>query len=84
MEVKPEDLVNTKPTYKRIQEYILEKDGLKAHTANIAEVKRMYGLSTRKAFNSEDDNVKKSPCSQEKIAAIEEAFRHFGMIDNNI
>ena len=84
MEVKSEDLVNTKPTYKRIQEYILEKNGLKVHTANIAEVKRMYGLSTRKAFNLKEDNVKKLLCSQEKIAAIEGAFRHFGMIDEKI
>ena len=44
--------VKEHPTYKRIQEYVQEKYGLKVHTAYIAEAKRMVGLDMRKAPNT--------------------------------
>ena len=40
--------VKEHPTYKRIQEYVQEKYGVKVHTAYIAEVKRMVGLDNGK------------------------------------
>lgn len=36
-------VAETKATYREIKEYILQKYGLKVHTAYIAQVKRKYG-----------------------------------------
>ena len=80
MEVKQEDKVNKKPTYSRIKEYILENYGMKVHTANIAQAKRMFGLEPRQAFNRKTDNFATRPCSKEKMEVIKQAFYHFGMI----
>jgi len=80
MEVKREDKVNKKPTYSRIKEYILENYGIKVHTANIAQAKRMFGLEPRQAFNRKTDDFATRPCSKEKMEIIKKAFYHFGMI----
>ena len=81
MEVKQADKVNKKPTYKHIKEYILEKYGMKVHTTNIAQAKRMFGLEPRQAFNRKKDDFATRPCSEEKIEVIKKAFCHFGMIN---
>ena len=69
------------PTYKRIQEYVQEKYGFKVHTAYIAEVKRMVGLDMHKAPNAvEQRKHEYHPCPPEKVEAIKDALRHFGLI----
>ena len=73
--------VKEHPTYKRIQEYVQEKYGFKVHTAYIAEVKRMVGLDTHKAPNAvEQRKHEYHPCPPEKVEAIKDALRHFGLI----
>ena len=73
--------VKEHPTYKRIQEYVQEKYGFKVHTAYIAEVKRMTGLDMHKAPNAvEQRKHEYHPCPPEKVEAIKDALRHFGLI----
>ena len=73
--------VKEHPTYKRIQEYVQEKYGFKVHTAYIAEVKRMVGLDMRKAPNAvEQRKHEYHPCPPEKVEAIKDALRYFGLI----
>ena len=73
--------VNEHPTYKRIQEYVQEKYGFKVHTAYIAEVKRMVGLDMHKAPNAAEQRKHEyHPCPPEKVEAIKDALRHFGLI----
>lgn len=73
--------VTEKPTYKRIQEYVEKNYGFKVHTAYIAEVKRMCGLDMHKAPNAvEQRKHQYHPCPPEKVDAIKDALRHFGMI----
>ena len=73
--------VKEHPTYKRIQEYEQEKYGFKVHTAYIAEVKRMVGLDMHKAPNAvEQRKHEYHPCPPEKVEAIKDALRHFGLI----
>ena len=73
--------VKEHPTYKRIQEYVQEKYGFKVHTAYIAEVKRMVGLDMHKAPNAvEQRKHEYHPCPPEKVKAIKDALRHFGLI----
>ena len=73
--------VKEHPTYKRIQEYVQDKYGFKVHTAYIAEVKRMVGLDMHKAPNAvEQRKHEYHPCPPEKVEAIKDALRHFGLI----
>ena len=73
--------VKEHPTYKRIQEYAQEKYGFKVHTAYIVEVKRMVGLDMHKAPNAvEQKKHEYHPCPPEKVEAIKDALRHFGLI----
>lgn len=73
--------VKEHPTYKRIQEYVQEKYGFKVHTAYIAEVKRTVGLDMHKAPNAvEQRKHEYHPCPPEKVEAIKDALRHFGLI----
>lgn len=73
--------VKEHPTYKRIQEYVQEKYGFKVHTAYIAEVKRMVGLDMHKAPNAvEQRKHEYHPCPPEKVEAIKNVLRHFGLI----
>ena len=73
--------VKEHPTYKRIQEYVQEKYGFKVHTAYIAEVKRMVGLDMHKAPNAVGQRKHEyHPCPPEKVEAIKDALRHFGLI----
>jgi len=73
--------VKEHPTYKRIQEYVQEKYGFKVHTAYIVEVKRMVGLDMHKAPNAVEQKKREyHPCPPEKVEAIKDALRHFGLI----
>ena len=68
-------------TYKMIQEYIEEKYGFKVHTAYIAEVKRNLGLSMYDAPNMVEElkQPRRHPTA-EKVEAIKDALKHFGVI----
>lgn len=68
-------------TYKMIQEYIESKYNFKVHTAYIAEVKRDLGLPMYDAPNAVEElkHERKHP-TPEKVEAIKDALRHFGVI----
>ena len=68
-------------TYKMIQEYIEEKYGFKVYTAYIAEVKRNLGLPMYDAPNMVEElkQPRRHPTA-EKVEAIKDALKHFGVI----
>ena len=68
-------------TYKMIKEYIEAKYGFKVHTAYIAEVKRDLGLPMYDAPNAVEElkRPRKYPTA-EKVEAIKDALKYFGMI----
>jgi len=74
---KPKERV----TYKMIKEYIEAKYGFKVHTAYIAEVKRELGLPMYDAPNAVEElkQPRKHP-TVEKVEAIEDALKYFGII----
>ena len=74
---KPKERV----TYKMIKEYIEAKYGFKVHTAYIAEVKRDLGLPMYDAPNAVEElkQPRKHPTA-EKVEAIKDALRYFGVI----
>ena len=76
-EYKPKERV----TYKMIKEYIEAKYGFKVHTAYIAEVKRDLGLPMYDAPNAVEElkQPRKHPTA-EKIEAIKDALKYFGVI----
>lgn len=68
-------------TYKEIKDYIMERHGIKVHTAYIAQVKRKYGMEMRKNYYlSKSDNYAAKQCTEEKERYIKEALEHFAMI----
>ena len=70
-----------KVTYKMIKEYIEAKYGFKVHTAYIAEVKRDLGLPMYDAPNAVEElkQPRKHPTA-EKVEAIKDALKYFGVI----
>ncbi len=67
-----------KATYKRIQEYILEKFGVKVSTLYIAQVKRKYGIAMNGYYGPEASGDNKQPqCPPEKEKMIVDALKHF-------
>lgn len=70
-----------KPTYENIKKYILEKHGVKVHTAYIAEVKRDCELDMRPNYNvsKKEEPVIKS-CTPEKREYIMEALRYYKLV----
>ena len=74
---KPKERV----TYKMIKEYIEAKYGFKVHTAYIAEVKRDLGLPMYDAPNAVEElkQPRKHPTA-EKVEAIKDALKYFGVI----
>ena len=69
-----------KVTYKKIQQYIKEKYGLKAHTSYIAEIKRKHGIEMINVRSKEGAKVHHP--TKEMTEAIEDALRYFNMICN--
>ena len=70
-----------KPTYENIKKYIMEKHGVKVHTAYIAEVKRDCELDMRPNYNvsKKEEPVIKS-CTPEKREYIMEALRYYKLV----
>mgnify|MGYP000983008435 CR=1 FL=1 len=66
---------------KMIQEYIESKYNFKVHSAYIAEVKRDLGLPMYDAPNAvEELKQEREHPILEKIEAIKDALKHFGVI----
>ena len=73
--------VESKATYKQIQNYVLEKFGFKVATLYIAQVKKKHGLEVREHYNiSKNENQKVPQCSIEKEEAILDALKYYKMI----
>lgn len=71
----------TKATYQKIKEYVLENAGMKVSSLYIAQAKQKYGIIERENYNvSKSEDYKQSQCPIEREKAIVDAFRHFGMI----
>ena len=72
----------TKATYKEIQDWVQEKYGFHVTNLNIAQVKQKNGIIERKNYNkAKYENSKQPGCPKEKVRAIEDAMRHFQMIE---
>ena len=68
-------------TYKRIQDYILEKFGVKMHTLYIAQVKRKYGLPMRECCHkSKNEDYVQDQVTPEQEEMIVDALKHFKAI----
>jgi len=66
-------------TYQQIQNYVKAKYGFKPKTCWIADVKEQEGLEVKRAWNRAGSE-RQVPCPPEKIRAIRDALRYFGMI----
>ena len=72
-----------KATYKEIQDWVQEKYGFRVTNLNIAQVKQKHGIIERENYNKpKSENSKQPGCPEEKIKAIEDAMRHFQMIES--
>ena len=73
--------VESKATYKQIQNYVLEKFGFKVSTLYVAQVKRKYGLDIREHYNISNNESQKIPqCPIEKEEVILDALKYFKII----
>lgn len=76
---------NQKPgkvTYKMITDYVKEKYDLVIKSTTIAEVKRSFGLEVGNCnVKEEKTNYRKEKITPEKRQAVEDALRHFGVIE---
>ena len=71
----------SKATYKEIQEYVLEKYGLKVSNLYISQVKRKCGIEVGMNYNLPKSEDSRQPqCPEEKEKAIKDALEHFGMV----
>ena len=73
-------IAESKATYDKIKQYVLDKTGLKVSQLYIAQVKRKHGLIERINYNVGDGKAKVPQVPLEKEEAIEDALRHFKMI----
>ncbi len=72
---------DSKATYKEIQEYVLEKYGLKVSNLYISQEKRKCGIEVGVNYNLPKSEDSRQPqCPVEKEMAIKDALKHFGMI----
>lgn len=79
--VADQDYKEKKPTYENIKKYIMEKHGVKVHTAYIAEVKRDCELDMRPNYNvSRKEEPVVKYCTPEKREYIMEALRYYKLV----
>ena len=71
----------SKATYAEIKQYVLDKFGLKVSQLYIAQVKRKHGIIERINYNVGKGKSKAPQVTPEKEAAIDDALRHFKMIE---
>lgn len=70
-------------TYDEIKEYVLKKYNVKVSSLYVAQVKAKNGIEMRDCYNrprSENSRQPKVPPEKEKM--IEDALRHFRLIEN--
>jgi len=70
----------TTATYPEIKAYVKDKYGLNVTSLNIAQVKEKHGFEKRQNYNKGKDGHRVPNCPPEKEKAIEDAFKHFGML----
>ena len=71
----------SKATYEKIKEYVLEHSGLKVSSLYIAQVKEKCGIIERVNYNlPKSENSRQPKCPLEKEVAIREALEYFQMI----
>lgn len=71
----------SKATYNKIREHVLEHHQLKVSNLYIAQVKQKYGIIERENYHkAKKENAKQPKCPKEKEDAIVEALKHFQMI----
>ena len=83
LDVNVQDLpktTRTTATYPEIKAYIKDKYGLNVTSLNIAQVKEKHGFEKRENYNKGKDGHRVPNCPPEKEKAIEDAFKHFGML----
>ncbi|MGI6502331.1 MAG: 23S rRNA methyltransferase [Anaerostipes sp.] len=73
-------IAESKATYEKIKQYVLENTGFKVSQLYIAQVKRKHGLIERINYNLGDGKVKIPQVPIDKEKAIEDALSHFNMI----
>ncbi len=70
-------------TYEEIKEWILTKYNVKVSSLYVAQVKAKHGLEMRDCYNRpRGENSRQPQVPKEKEKMIEEALRHFRMIEN--
>lgn len=72
----------SKATYAEIRNWVQENYGFRVTNLNIAQVKRKHGIIERENHNKPKSEDSRHPgCPEEKEKAIEEALKHFQMIE---
>lgn len=80
-EPSPDMKVPHDPTYPEIKAWVLENHGLKVSSLYISQVKRKHGLPVGESHNKpKSEDAKQPQCPPDKMAAIEDALRHFRLI----
>ena len=80
-EPSPDMKVPHDPTYPEIKAWVLENHGLKVSSLYISQVKRKHGLPVGESHNKpKSEDAKQPQCPPNKMAAIEDALRHFRLI----
>ena len=73
--------VESKATYKEIEEWVQEHYGVHVTNLNIAQVKQKHGTIERENYNKpKTENSRQPETTPEKEKAIIEALKHFKMI----
>ena len=73
---QPDEQQSHRPhvTDQEIQKWISRQHGFVPESAWIAHCKELFGIATFGTSNAEN------PCPAEKVAAIKQAFRNFGLL----
>ena len=72
----------SKATYEEIRNWIQGQYGFHVTNLNIAQIKQKHGIIERENYNKAQSEGSRPPrCPEERINAIEDAMRHFQMID---
>jgi hypothetical protein len=66
-------------TYQEIQKWVREHHGFVPKTCWIAHCKEIYGLPVGAASNRQGEE-RTEPYPPDKIPALTQAFRHFGLL----
>ena len=66
-------------TIEKIQAFVKENSGFKPKSCWIAHVKELCGLEVKPAWNRKGEE-RLNPCPPDKIPAIMEALKYFGMV----